>query len=102
MLHLILYTKLKKMKKHFLLLALVITFSKAHTQTNVSGGIFTNTTWTAANSPYIVIDTVVVFPGVTLTIQAGVTVQFANNKRIEVRQAKLIAAGTASNAITFT
>ena len=58
-------------------------------QTNVSGGIFSNTTWTKANSPYIVTDTVVVFPGVTLTIQPGVIVKFATNKRIEIRYAKL-------------
>jgi hypothetical protein len=45
-------------------------------QTNVSGGIYSNTVWTLANSPYIVTDTVVVFPGVTLTIQPGVTVKF--------------------------
>lgn len=71
-------------------------------QTNVSGGIYSNTTWTAANSPYIVVDTIVVFPGVTLTIQPGVTVKFDNNKRLEIRQAKLIAVGTSNDSITFT
>jgi len=71
-------------------------------QTNVSGGIYSNTTWTFANSPYIVVDTVVVFPGVTLTIQPGVTVKFANNKRLEIRQATIIAIGTITDSITFT
>src|SRR5258705_4517089 len=71
-------------------------------QTNVSGGIYTNTTWTLAGSPYIVIDTVVVFPGVTLTIDPGVVVKFANSKRLEIRQASLIAIGTAVDSITFT
>src|SRR5436190_9708973 len=71
-------------------------------QTNVSGGIYANTTWTLANSPYIVVDTVVVFPGVTLTIEPGVVVKFDNNKRIEVRQAALIAQGTIVDSITFT
>lgn len=71
-------------------------------QTNVSGGIYSNTTWTLANSPYIVVDTVVVFPGVTLTIQPGVVVKFANNKRLEIRQAKLVAWGTINDSITFT
>jgi hypothetical protein len=71
-------------------------------QTNVSGGIYTDTTWTLANSPYIVVDTIVIFPGVTLTIQPGVVVKFANNKRIEIRQAKLIALGTSVDSITFT
>jgi hypothetical protein len=70
--------------------------------TNVSGGIYTNTTWTFANSPYIVTDTVVVFPGVTLTIQPGVVVKFADGMYLEIRQANLIAIGTALDSITFT
>ena len=71
-------------------------------QTTVSGGIYANTTWTKVNSPYIVTDTVVVFPGVTLTIEPGVTVKFNDNKRLEIRQAKLVAIGTAVDSITFT
>src|SRR5258705_5599651 len=71
-------------------------------QTNVSGGIYTNTTWTLAGSPYIVVDTVVVFPGVTLTIDPGVVVKFNNNKRLEIRQSSLIAIGTITDSITFT
>ncbi len=43
--------------------------------TPVSGGIFTNTTWTLANSPYLVTGNVVVFPGVTLTVQPGVEIR---------------------------
>ena len=70
--------------------------------TNVSGGIYANTTWSFLNSPYIVTDTVVVFPGVTLTIEAGVVVKFADHKYIEIRQANLIAIGTALDSITFT
>ena len=73
----------------------------AQAQTNVSGGIYANTTWTLANSPYIVTDTVVVFPGVTLTIQPGVVVKCSQNVLIEIRQASLIANGTASLPITF-
>jgi len=71
-------------------------------QTNVSGGIYSNTTWTLANSPYIVTDTVVVFPGVILTIQPGVTVKFADNIPLEVRQSQLIALGTSIAPISFT
>src|SRR5258708_368982 len=84
----------------FILLS-VISFTLS-AQTNVSGGIYSNTTWTLANSPYIVTDTVVVFPGVTLTIQPGVVVKFDDNKRLEIRQAILIANGTSTDSITFT
>src|ERR1035438_1469274 len=71
-------------------------------QTNVSGGIYSNTTWTLNNSPYIVVDTLVVFPGDTLTIEPGVVVKFANGKFLEIREATLIALGTSTDSITFT
>ena len=80
---------------------LLFSFS-VHAQTNVSGGIYANTTWTLANSPYIVTDTIVVFPTITLTIEPGVTVKFDDNKVLELRQSTLIAVGTATDSITFT
>ena len=82
----------------YILCNTVLTFA----QTNVSGGIYTNTTWTLANSPYIVVDTVVVFPGVILTIEPGVVVKFDNNNRMEIRHAFLFAEGTSTDSITFT
>jgi hypothetical protein len=89
------------MKIFFTILLVAILFN-AKTQTNISGGIFSNTTWTKINSPYIVIDTVVVFPGVILTIEPGVNVQFVNSVRLEIRQATIIANGTVNDSITFT
>jgi hypothetical protein len=83
------------------ILTAVISFA-ADAQTNVSGGIFSNTTWTLANSPYIVTGTVIVFPGDTLTIEPGVTVRFDNSTYLEIRQATLIATGTSTDSITFT
>ena len=70
-------------------------------QTYFHGGIYANTTWTLANSPYIITDTVVVFPGDTLTIQPGVVVKFDSTVYMEIRQASLIANGTAALPITF-
>ena len=70
-------------------------------QTNVSGGIYANTTWTLANSPYIVTDTVVVFPNVTLTIEPGVVVKFDSTKFLDVR-GTISAVGTQTDSITFT
>ncbi|HOZ30127.1 MAG TPA: right-handed parallel beta-helix repeat-containing protein [Bacteroidales bacterium] len=81
-------------------LTTMYSFSKG--QTPVGGGIYSNTTWSLANSPYIVTDTVVVFPGVTLTIEPGVTVKFEDNQRLEIRQAHLISVGTVTDSITFT
>ena len=95
---------MKNITKTFLttvILVTVISFA-VNAQTNVSGGIYSNTTWTLANSPYTVTDTVVVFPGVTLTIQPGVVVKFDSAMRLEIRQAKLIAIGTNTDSITFT
>jgi hypothetical protein len=90
--------------KKLLLLLIIAGFFIApaiQAQTYVSGGIYSNTTWYKANSPYIITDTVVVFPGVTLTIQPGVTVKFDNNIGLEIRQATLIAQGTVTDSITF-
>ena len=47
-------------------------------QTNISGGIYQNATWSLAGSPYIVNGPVVVFPGVTLNIQPGVEIRINN------------------------
>jgi hypothetical protein len=47
-------------------------------QTMVSGGIYQNTTWSLAASPYEVTGSVVVFPGKTLTIEPGVEIRINN------------------------
>ncbi len=64
------------------LVSLLIVFClwspNGRSQTTVSGGIYQNTTWTTTGSPYIVNGSVVVFPGVTLTIQSGVEIRINN------------------------
>ena len=54
--------------------------------TGVCGNINAPTTWTLASSPYVVTcDTIYVYPGVTLTVEAGVVVKFQQgNGRISV------------------
>ncbi len=70
-------------------------------QSNVGGGIFADTTWDLAGSPYIVTSNVIVYPNVTLTISPGVTVKFNLGLNMEVR-GHLIAIGTNNDSIFFT
>ncbi len=94
---------MKNFKNTYLTIFLFVTSCFAITaQTNVSGGIYANTTWTLANSPYIVTANVVLFPSYTLTIQPGVVVKFDNGTQLEIRQAALVALGTSTDSITFT
>ena len=69
--------------------------------TYVSGIISSDTTWTAADSPYIVTGNILVEEGVTLTIGQSVIVRFDGNYYILV-EGTLSAVGTTGNMITFT
>jgi hypothetical protein len=69
--------------------------------TYVGGPITSDTTWTEANSPYIVTSNVLVSQGVTLTIEPGVTVRFNDGLSLRI-DGTLIARGNSSNIITFT
>lgn len=82
------------------ILLLLISFS-ANAQTNISGYILSNTTWTLAGSPYMVTGNTLVSNGVTLTIEPGVVVKFDDSTAIQI-DGELIAIGTPQNRITFT
>jgi hypothetical protein len=69
--------------------------------TYVSFVISTDTTWTLAGSPYIVVGNLLVDNGVTLTIEPGVEVRFDGYYFLQV-EGVLIADGTATDMITFT
>ncbi|HPU86285.1 MAG TPA: FlgD immunoglobulin-like domain containing protein [Candidatus Latescibacteria bacterium] len=83
------------------LVSLLVVVSSSHALgTSVSGTISTNTTWTKANAPYVVTGATTVATGVTLTIEAGVVVQFAGWYPFTV-QGRLNANGTAKDSVLF-
>jgi flagellar hook assembly protein FlgD len=82
-------------------IAVLLCAATLRADTNVSGSITSNTTWTLSASPYVVIGDVGVNSGVTLTIQPGVTVKFNAGKTLNLDGA-LSAVGTASSGILFT
>ena len=75
--------------------------STMRASTTVGGAINVDTTWTVAGSPYVVANSVLVSPGVTLTIEPGVEVAFDLAKGLQV-DGQLIARGTEAQRIVFT
>lgn len=63
--------------------------------------ISSDTTWALIDSPYFIIEDVVIQPGITLTIEPGVTVKFNSNKSLIV-DGILVAKGSYGNDIVFT
>jgi hypothetical protein len=87
----------------FLLVFFGVSTHKAFADTHVSGTIATNTTWTSANSPYVVDSDVDVNSSVTLTIQPGVIVKFTPYVTLYVDDGGTIhAIGTPGNKIYLT
>ncbi|NGZ90221.1 tandem-95 repeat protein [Psychroflexus maritimus] len=83
------------------LLAFIFTLTSVmNAQTNVSGIINTNTTWTQANSPYIVTGNILVQTGSTLTIDPGVVVKVNLGLYIRI-DGKINCVGTTNNFIIF-
>jgi hypothetical protein len=76
-------------------------FSYAGGQTNVSGTLSVNTTWTTAGSPYNVVGNLGVPKDITLTIQPGVVINFNTQYQIIVKQGILLANGDIANPIIF-
>jgi hypothetical protein len=91
------------MKKFYAILSsvLLLLSATAYAQTNVSGFINSNTTWTLAGSPYIVTGNALLSQGFTLTIDPGVIVKFGTNNALQI-DGELIAIGTPTQRIIFT
>ena len=87
----------------FALLLIALPFTTI-CQTNVSGTISTNTTWTKANSPYVVQGSVTVAAGVALTIEADVVVKHSGFDWYDMIlvHGTIDATGTSTEPIVFT
>jgi len=88
------------MKKFFFSLVPSVLCSMACMATDVSGDITTNTTWTKANSPYIMTESVTVVSGVKLTIEPGTVVKSSGEFTLHV-VGSLYAVGTLTDSIYF-
>lgn len=69
--------------------------------TMVGGIIHEDTTWTLADSPYRITETVQIPAGVTLTIEPGVTVTRTTNGDMFLLHGEIYAHGTPDKRITF-
>ena len=72
-----------------------------YADTTVSSNIIIDTIWTKAGSPYLVTQSIDVYPDVNLTIEPGVEVRFSSGSDLEI-YGKLIANGTEAEMVTFT
>ena len=83
-----------------LIASFLLSINLLQAQTNVSGNITTNTTWTKAASPYNLTSNVIVDNGATLTIEPGVVVEAKGHIYLSVL-GKIIAVGTETDSIYF-
>ena len=87
--------------KNILKLIILFLANYAIGQTNVSGGIFSNTTWSVSGSPYIVTGDIAVFPGYSLSIEPGVIIKFNTSTKLIIR-GSILCNGIQTNKIIFT
>lgn len=88
------------MKKIQLLFLFFFVVFNSLSQTNVSGNITTNTTWSKSNSPYKLTSNIGVTTGSVLTIEPGVEVIRENDYTIIIN-GSLIASGNSTDSIKF-
>ena len=79
----------------------IIIAGSVSAETYVNSNITTNTTWTATNSPYIVIGNVTVTKNATLSIDPGAMVKFAGGASLIIK-GNLSAVGSETSKIVFT
>ncbi len=97
---------MKKTKAYALCLILLFSFllscPKVFAQTDINGDIIsTDTTWTKADSPYVIYQTPTIEAGATLTIEAGTIIKSDLLEGIDV-YGNLVTNGTANDLVYFT
>ena len=100
-------TRMKSLLSAFLIAVMIggfglagtLQLDKAQASTDVTGIIYSDTTWTPANSPYSLTGPVGVASGVTLTIEPGTTINL-KDYYIQVN-GTLVARGTSTNPINL-
>jgi len=94
------------MKRLVCLLGFTFTILSLYARVEVSGHITTDTTWSLANSPYIVTGDVYIDVGATLTIEAGTIIKFeyrtTTTRLTIIVNGRINPQGTASNNVIFT
>ncbi len=93
--------KVRRLCVLILIVSLIFVVHLAFASTEVGGNISEDTTWTKANSPYIVTSTVQVLEGVKLIIGPGVNIKFSQNTGLNIG-GQLRAIGTTDQYILFT
>src|SRR4051794_19508944 len=89
------------MKKTLLFFFLSLIAFRGFNQTYVSGNIKGNTTWTKANSPYILTGVVGIPTAYTLTIEPGVTVEKTAEGQGIIINGALQCNGTEADSVIF-
>ena len=89
--------------KQLLYIAMIVCIGAITSSANtyVSGPVTGNVTWTAADSPYVVVGNLTVTAEANLTIQAGAEIQFSSNHLFMVR-GSVDAQGTELSPVIFT
>jgi hypothetical protein len=90
------------MKRLSSLVLFFMVYLHGFSQTTINSDITINTTWTLANSPYLVESTVTIAENVTLTIEPGVVVKSNTISDMFIVNGTITAIGTISDTIVFT
>ncbi len=83
-----------------LILSLFVFITISYADTNVSGNITSDITWSPSNSPYNIVGNIGVPSSYTLTVESGVTVNYSSDYQILVKGSLLIN-GTSTNRVSF-